>query len=308
MYVSFTLIVGLFNENTYLLQKWHRRLSDRGMGCPCWGGGAGEGGEGRAEKYLAGGAVPRQVSMGGTTQLQLPAQTAPDGADHPTFRNARLMKVAASGDDLALRDVLAAGAELGARDEKGRTALMNAAVGGHTACVRVLLAYKADVRAGDSAGDTPLMGAAMQGHAECLHELLQAGASVRATTINGNTPLHLAAGAGHDACVRQLLAAGRAPHLYARARARAQRAAPCARSRPLVVIPHAPVTPGADIEARNRNGNTPFLWAARGGNTEVVSTLLEAGASRAACNNSGETALDLAQARGHEMCVRHGCR
>ena len=31
-----------------------------GMGCPCWGGGVGEG-EGRAEKYLAGGAVPRQV-------------------------------------------------------------------------------------------------------------------------------------------------------------------------------------------------------------------------------------------------------
>lgn len=271
------------------------------MRCPCWEGE--EGREGRGDQYLAGGAVPRQVSMGGTTRLPLPAQTR-DGSDHPTFRNARLLKAAESGDDLALRDTLAAGAELGARDDGGRTALMKAALGGHTACVRVLLAYKADVREGDNAGDTPLMGAAMQGHAACLHELLQAGASVRATTVNDNTPLHLAAGAGHDACVRELLAGGRSPPLHARARALAHRAAPCARSRSCTVTFYAPVTPGADIEARNRDGNTPFLWAARGGNAAVVSTLLEAGASRTACNTNGETALDLAHARGHETCIR----
>lgn len=59
---------------------------------------------------------------------------------------------------------------------------------------------------------------------------------------------------------------------------------------------------GADIEYRNEfvDGNTPLLMATIRGSTNVVAYLLEQGADKNAKNTRGETALDIAQRRGHE--------
>ena len=275
-------------------ERGHSSVTLMGGCASCFGGGAADDDrEKRANEILAANAVPRQVSVGGTTRLPLPPQTLP--ADHPASVNSALLHAAAHGDNEGLVAALKAGAELGARDADGRTSLMRAALGGADACVRTLLAFSADVRAGDNEGDTPLMGAAMHGHEACVMDLLRAGANVHATTKNGcvflsprptplhahvryartsnkthsNTPLHFASGTGsHETCVHRLLEAG------------------------------------ANIEARNKNGNTPLLWAARGGNADVIAALLQAGADKAAQNSAGQDALELARTRGHAACVR----
>ena len=53
---------------------------------------------------------------------------------------------------------------------------------------------------------------------------------------------------------------------------------------------------GADIEARNKSGGTPLLWAARfNSNPEVIEALLKAGANAKAKDEEGKTALDYAK-------------
>ena len=59
------------------------------------------------------------------------------------------------------------------------------------------------------------------------------------------------------------------------------------------------IAAGADINARDRFGNTALAYAAGGGHQQVVEMLLSCGADVGVKNNNGLTCLDLAAARGH---------
>ena len=61
----------------------------------------------------------------------------------------KLLEAALIGDTDALREALAAGADVNAVDVFGWTSLMYAARFGHEACVKLLLAAGADVNAVD---------------------------------------------------------------------------------------------------------------------------------------------------------------
>ena len=61
----------------------------------------------------------------------------------------KLLEVSLKGDTDALRETLAAGADVNAVDVFGWTSLMYAARFGHEACVKLLLAAGADVNAVD---------------------------------------------------------------------------------------------------------------------------------------------------------------
>jgi ankyrin repeat protein len=61
---------------------------------------------------------------------------------------------------------------------------------------------------------------------------------------------------------------------------------------------------GANVNVKeNRNGATPLIVAAFEGNKEVIEQLLAKGADIDAKDNEGNTALSLASARGHTAVV-----
>ena len=59
------------------------------------------------------------------------------------------------------------------------------------------------------------------------------------------------------------------------------------------------ISHGADVNARDRGGETPLMWASRWGHAKVVEALLDAGADKELKATSGvfkgKTALDLAR-------------
>ena len=177
---------------------------------------------------------------------------------------------------------LEAGADANARDGNGNTPLLLATLnrGGGAdgapasedpAVVLVLLEAGADVNARDNAGNSALLHAAGGKFVEpargryayvenppIVAALLAAGAEVGVSAPSGATPLHEAASVEGLETVRMLIEAG------------------------------------ADIHARDSDGDTPLLAAAFGGlrDRAVLEILVEAGADVNDRNERGETVLE----------------
>ena len=179
----------------------------------------------------------------------------------------------------AVKTLLAAGADIEAKDEAGWTPLHWAAQGDSPAVVKALLAGGADVEAfqgtfvdpyhmhmrgrggGGPRGRTPLHVAAGSDSPAVVKALLAAGANIEAQTTFGSTPLHVAARGNSPAVVKVLLDAG------------------------------------ASTEARDgyyptETGWTPLHVAAEGDAPAVVKALLDGGAD--------------VEARGNRQPVAHG--
>jgi Ankyrin repeats (3 copies) len=80
------------------------------------------------------------------------------------------------GDAAQVKALIAAGANLNARDAQGRTPLLQAADAGRGSIVTLLLKAGADVDASDSNGLTPLIAAARLADEDLARSLLDAGA------------------------------------------------------------------------------------------------------------------------------------
>ena len=103
------------------------------------------------------------------------------------------------GDVEEARRLLAAGADVEAKDNSGWTALMLAAQNGHVGVVQALLAARADVNAVCHSGWTALMLAALYGHVGAVQALLNAGADLTITNNAGQTPMQVATPEVQDA-------------------------------------------------------------------------------------------------------------
>ncbi|CAM9658293.1 unnamed protein product [Chrysoparadoxa australica] len=123
-----------------------------------------------------------------------------------------LWRAAEVGDEAAVEDLIARGADVEARDRHGYASpLLWACSGGHLACARALLAAGAEPDGTAHLEKTPLHRAAGYGHTAVLRLLLQHGAAVNALARSGVTPLMEAAGASgsvREECVAVLLEAG----------------------------------------------------------------------------------------------------
>ncbi|XP_049797371.1 ankyrin repeat domain-containing protein 17-like [Schistocerca nitens] len=116
-----------------------------------------------------------------------------------------LIDAAKEGAISRLRALLAAGADVRARDSFRRdTALHWAARKGCLQAVVCLLSSGAEVDARNNWQSTPLLLAAQYGHTEVVSRLLEAGADKGARDGDGDTPLYVASKCGHQEIVEML--------------------------------------------------------------------------------------------------------
>ncbi|XP_047100896.1 60 kDa lysophospholipase-like [Schistocerca piceifrons] len=120
----------------------------------------------------------------------------------------RLIEASKEGVVEELRALLAAGANVEARDEDMWTALHWAAVRGHEDVVRCLVEGGADVETRDSRGNTPMHWAAYRGHAAVVRLLAASSGDPNAMDVYRRTPLHYAARQGHAEVAAVLLDVG----------------------------------------------------------------------------------------------------
>jgi ankyrin repeat protein len=120
------------------------------------------------------------------------------------------LMIAANTSSLdAVKLLVQAGADLAAKDKKGRTALTYAQQGKFK---RVVAYLEAAYEKRDAAGELTLHEAAATGTLYRVKALLEAGADVEQSDERGQTPLMFAVAAGHVEVVRMLCAAGANVH------------------------------------------------------------------------------------------------
>ncbi|MEV7416355.1 ankyrin repeat domain-containing protein [Streptomyces sp. NPDC089919] len=179
-----------------------------------------------------------------------------------------LLAAAAAGDADGVRAALADGADTGARDGQGRTALLLASLGDHVEAARVLVAAGADPDAQDQQSDSAWLVTGVTGSVEMMRALLPAGPDLRLRNRYGGVSVIPASERGHVAYVRAVLR-----------------------------------ETDIDVDHVNRLGWTALLEAVILGDggaahREIVELLLAAGADPLLADGEGVTALEHAEQRG----------
>ena len=109
------------------------------------------------------------------------------GGKHGTIHSA-----VGGGDVEAVKEFLAAGADVNVKDKRRFTPLHWASISGHKEAVELLIDNGADVNAMRGGGGTPLSYAASWGHEEIVELLIANGADVNVKDAFSETPLDVA--------------------------------------------------------------------------------------------------------------------
>ena len=197
---------------------------------------------------------------------------------------------ARQGHHLLVGVLLAAGAEVDARDREAATALHVAAQYGHDEVVQLLLEAGATIDSRRTGGLTPLHLAADHGHFPVAKRLLAAGADANSREGGGGTPLHRAASEGHENVVRLLLAQGADPRATDDQGTTPFEYAFLNRHRAVTGLLTAR---GIAVSGEN-SGRAALVKAARDGDTEGVRFLLSKGVDVNSLDRNGLTPLQLA--------------
>ena len=103
-----------------------------------------------------------------------------------------LMKASHQGQGAVVRMLIAAGAQLDARNTDGNNALWLACVGAHLDVIDILVESEIDINNRNDNGATPLMYGASSGKASVVERLLAKGADTAPQTLDGFSALDLA--------------------------------------------------------------------------------------------------------------------
>jgi len=161
-----------------------------------------------AELLIAAGADVNFKDGKGRTPLDLADWETEDLLRKHGGKYGSLHKAAAAGHLENVKELLAAGTDVNAKNDRGWTPLRQAAGSGHKEIVELLIANGTNVNAKDEGGMTPLHWAADRGHKEIVELLIANGTDVNAKSKDGWTPLHQAASEGHKETVELLIAKG----------------------------------------------------------------------------------------------------
>jgi uncharacterized protein len=177
-------------------------------------------------------------------------------AQQPHRGDLRLLDAVKRRDQKAFTTLLRAKADVNAAQPDGATALAWAVYLGQDTMAEALLNAGAKANTTDEYGETPVTLAAANGDADLVQRLIAAGGNARAARWDGESAVMIAAGAGSLGAVKQL------------------------------------VLHGADVNVADPiKGQTPLMWAAAEGHSDVVTGLVEMGANVNAVSKGGFTPL-----------------
>ena len=191
-----------------------------------------------------------------------------------------LVRAAGAGDLETVRRLLAAGADVDARDAGGRTAVSAAALGEHVDVARELIRAGADVDLQDDERNNALLACGETGNVALLREVLRAHPDLRRTNRFGGTALIPASDRGHVGVVRELLrTAIPVDHVNRLGWTALLEAVILGDGGPAhQEIVRLLVGHGADVSIADRDGVTPLQHARRRGYDEIARVLERAGA------------------------------
>ncbi|MER6951591.1 ankyrin repeat domain-containing protein [Nonomuraea sp. NPDC000554] len=194
--------------------------------------------------------------------------------------NKELLACAARGDAAGVRDALAAGADVEARDGLRRTALLLAAAADHVEAADVLVAAGADPNAQDSNRDTPWLVTGVTGSVAMLKTLLPARPDLTIRNRYGGVSLIPACERGHVDYVREVLKTGiNVDHVNDLGWTGLLEAVILGNGgTPYQEIVGLLVAAGADVNLADRDGVTPLAHALAKDQTKVADLLRAAGA------------------------------
>lgn len=222
------------------------------------------------------------------------------------YYGSALQAAAAAGRAEEVQLLIEYGANVNARGGAQGNALIAAAEGAHKAVVQMLLENGADPNACGSDGmESALHAAAARGHSSVVGLLIDAGSDPNAKHGGNESSLTAAARGGYKDAAELLVRAGANVESKDSSGMVIQDSAL-----------HAAVQNGyisvvelllrrrlTDIDSKDQNGRSPLMKAAAFGHTQIVSMLLNKGASTRATDSNGSTALMIATDAGHEGVV-----
>ena len=224
-----------------------------------------------------------------------------------------LICAAGRGDLAELEALLAAGADMEARDEEdGATAFHWACNSGRLECARALAAAGCDVAAASTEGGTALMLAANKGHPAVVAWLLGEGGAaemMEARDKDGDTAFLEACGCdeglteGQLKCAQALMAAGCDVAAVSSDGSTALIIASIIGRVAVVAWLLGEGGAAGMMEVQNEDGVTAFLVACGEGHLECAQALAASGCDIAATSSEGDTALMLAAHEGHVVVV-----
>ena len=215
-----------------------------------------------------------------------------------------------------LKEHLAKGMDVNAKDEGGGTALSLATLAGHTEAVEFLIEKDADVNLSGNDGSAPLHGAAFLGQEGAAKLLVEAGCQGECARNNkGETPIDSGAAEWSEEIqgIVQFISAivqiktdvnkvrdGR-PKVVALLKENGGKSGreltgslgglwADAKNGDLAKLQEA-LSKGADVNGHDDKGITPLSWAAMAGQTEAAQLLIKKGAKINGKNRDGATPL-----------------
>lgn len=192
-----------------------------------------------------------------------------------------LVAAAARGNMSVVVQLLAQGAAVDARDDRGRTAVMAATHADRPDIVQALLQAGADINLRDHRSDNPFLYAGAQGQLAIVRLAIRAGADPRLTNRFGGTALIPAAERGHVEVVRELLTRSKVDvnHVNNLGWTALLEAIVLSDGGPrhqqvvALLLAH-----GADVNIPDKDGVTPLQHARRRGYADIERMLVQAGA------------------------------